>query len=172
MVPERGLDDLRLNVTFGFIWSRFEVPVYWWEVVEFCGRKLPLTLISVFIDDVVLKCVVGILTVGCVIAANFAFAPYVKRTYDLLDQMTSVGEVMILLFGLLASYRQATTQLKVATSGAGATSSAISIFDEAGITDRMLIIYVCFTFFFLGVSLRFRTVPLFLSGVSIVWSIV
>eukprot|EP00966_Prymnesium_polylepis_P029744 690779-Prymnesium_polylepis.4 len=132
MVPLRGMDDARLNSTFGFIWSRFEPEVYWWEAVEFSGRKLPLVLTSLFIDDIILKCVVGTLTVGGVMAANFSHAPYIKRVYDRLDQIVSLVEVLIFLCGLLATYRQKTILLSTVEQNA-------VIFDDGGALDALVV---------------------------------
>ena len=84
---KKGFHNDRLNATFGFIWSRFEEHAYWWEAVEFGLRKFPLVMIALFAEDVIVKCVLGCLFVGCVMAANFAWAPYIKRVYDILDQV-------------------------------------------------------------------------------------
>lgn len=112
LIPKKGFNNARLNGTFGFIWSRFEERCYWWEAVEFTGRKFPLVMITLFANGVIFKCVLGALVVGLVMAANFAWAPYVKRTYDILDQIVSLTECMIFLMGMLAMYRQQTRELK------------------------------------------------------------
>jgi len=135
MVPQHGFRDKRLQATFGFIWSRFESEVYWWEAVEFTGRKLPLVLISLFIDDNVIKCVLGAVCVGGVMAGNFKHAPYIKSFYDILDQVVSSGEAVLFLFGLLVTYRQKTRELE-------ATGANIVVFDEAGTIDSLVIVAI------------------------------
>ena len=109
-----------------------------WEAVEFGGRKLPLVLIALFINDVVLKCVIGVLTIGGVMAANFAYAPYVKRAYDRLDQVCSLTEVLIFLFGLCGSYRHKTLELQ-------ATGLTVDVFDKSRVMDSLVITCVCIT---------------------------
>jgi hypothetical protein len=32
LVPRHGLENERLNQAFGFLWSRFESRIYWWEI--------------------------------------------------------------------------------------------------------------------------------------------
>ena len=34
LVPRDGLDNESLNCHFGFLWSRFEKRIYWWEAVD------------------------------------------------------------------------------------------------------------------------------------------
>jgi hypothetical protein len=54
----------------------------WWEFVEILGRKLPLVMIVIFIDDPADKCFYGSIALCTLMAANFEMAPYIKDRYD------------------------------------------------------------------------------------------
>jgi hypothetical protein len=42
LVPRHGHDNERLNVAFGFLWSRFEERVWWWEIVRVAWVRSPI----------------------------------------------------------------------------------------------------------------------------------
>ena len=105
LAPKEGLHSTKLFRVFGFLWSRFEDRCWYWELLEITLRKMPLVIISTFIPSAIYKCIMGILLIGALMAANFVKEPYVAYRHDLLDQAVATAEVLLFLFGILVEYR-------------------------------------------------------------------
>jgi hypothetical protein len=140
LVPRYGLDNERLNVAFGFLWSRFEAPIYFWEVIvrlavsrprHVCDagsssrlrfrfslaqdmvRKIGLVVILLLVDDPLVQSMLGAVCVGFVMVLNFKYAPFIRDAYDILDSAGCIVEVLVYLLGICVLYSDGETEVAI-----------------------------------------------------------
>jgi hypothetical protein len=133
LVPKYGLHNQRLTVAFGFLWSRFEARIYWWEIMYATAvpllhmmslaaaaelpcsirlsrrdmvRKIGLVIVSLTVDDPVTQSLSATVCVGFVMVLNFANKPFIRDVYDYLDATGCSVQVIILLLGVSVFVRR------------------------------------------------------------------
>ena len=105
LYPRLGRNHPRLFANFGFIYSRFEERMYYWEVVEMV-RKIGLVLVMVLISNPQYQTFCAFACVGFVMLMHFYNRPYIKLVYDVYDMVSSAVQVLILVLGLLVNARK------------------------------------------------------------------
>ena len=74
-------------------------------------RKLSLVIVTVWIDEPLLKCVTCSMFVLAILCANFLARPYINDVYDVQDLVTSASELIVLGLSMLILYRTRNNEL-------------------------------------------------------------
>jgi len=128
LVPARGPLDPATLANFGFIYDKFETQYYWWHGVEILVRKVPLVLVSVFMTHPIRRSIVMLCCVTTIMVVNVHAKPYIKRRYDVYDQVSSAFQAVTLLIGILVSFEAQSQRLQEA-------SVTVDHFDSSHVLD-------------------------------------
>jgi len=100
LVPRTGLHNPRMKHVYGFMWSRFEERVYWWESVELV-RKIGVVVVVAVVTNPVPQSLVSVVLIGFVFTCSITLAPFIRRIYDVFDCVATATIMIFILLGVL-----------------------------------------------------------------------
>jgi len=102
IVPKRGLQNKDMLNSFGFLYHRFEPELWWWELIEIF-RKLTFVVIAAWGQDLapINQSSMATVAVLLVLLLELYYHPFRSALFDLLEEFTTLTEVLILLLGIL-----------------------------------------------------------------------
>ena len=102
IVPRRGLQNKEMLNSFGFLYHRFEPHLWWWELIEIF-RKLTFVTIAAWGQTMepINQSSLATVAVLLVLLLELYFHPFRSALFDLLEEFTTLTEVLVLLLGIL-----------------------------------------------------------------------
>ena len=100
-IPASGLSNQRTLALFGFLYTRFEPKVWYWELVEML-RKVMFVIAAQLGHklDPSTQCILALAAVSSVTILNFVHKPFKDRAYNMLSFVTSVTELVCIVLGM------------------------------------------------------------------------
>merc|ERR1719291_1505526 len=102
LIPKRGLLSQTMMSNFGFLYHHFQPNLWWWELIEIL-RKLSFAVIAAWgtnmepVNQSALACSVVLAILLC----ELYFHPFRSALYDVLEEFTTLTEVVVLILGIL-----------------------------------------------------------------------
>jgi hypothetical protein len=76
-------------------------------------RKIGLVLCVLLLDDPLTQSLLAAVCVGFVMVLNFAYAPFIRSAYDILDAAGCSLEVLVYLLGISVLYSSGETEVLI-----------------------------------------------------------
>ena len=102
VIPKYGQGNRNMRLKYGFLYYRFEPNVWYWELMEIF-RKIGLCCVGVF-GTRVTKANQSIMALACVILillAELYHHPFRSALFDVLEETTTLCEVLVLILGIM-----------------------------------------------------------------------
>ena len=108
VIPKYGQGNRNMRIKYGFLYYRFEPNVWYWELMEIF-RKIGLCCVGVF-GTRVSKVNQSIMALACVLfilLAELYHHPFRSALFDVLEQSTTLCEVLVLILSILTIFAAA-----------------------------------------------------------------
>ena len=100
-IPASGLEKRRTLAIFGFLYTRFEPTLWYWELVEMLRKVMFVTVMQWGHKlDPATQSILALGGVSSIMILNIMNRPFHNNSYNLLENITTVTEFVCILLGM------------------------------------------------------------------------
>jgi len=100
LVPRHGLENPRITAIYGFMWSRFESRVYWWEAIELV-RKVGVVVVVASVHVPIPQSILAFILMMIVFSCSITLQPFLRHIYDVFDACATANVMLLILLGVI-----------------------------------------------------------------------